>query len=135
VPARLATSLAIVALATALGAGCGGSSSTDSTATTGGEVEYEAEPAPGTGGPAGAAAKRCESEAAGAESLRATGVPCGRARQLMFAWQRAGACDDGASRGGCTVRSFRCVATEADRGTAVSCSREGVSIAFLVTRR
>ena len=135
-PARLATSLALVALTVALTTGCGGSSSTDSTATTGGEIEYEAEPVPGASGPVGATAQSCETQAVDAESLRATAVPCERARQLMFAWQRASACElGGAGRGACTVRSYRCIATQAERGTAVSCSRPGASVAFLATRR
>jgi hypothetical protein len=136
-PTRPAALLAIAALAAVL-AGCGGSSSTDSTTGARGAVEYEAKPVPGSGGgPVGAAAKSCETNAVEAESLRATGVSCEQARQLMYGWQRAGGCSPaaGAGRSGCTVRAYRCVAAAAGRGTAVSCSRQGRSIAFLAVRR
>ncbi len=138
-PTRLAAALPIV-IAAALLAGCGGSSSTDSTATTTGVIQYEAEPVPdasGPGAPAGAAARSCETEAVDAEALRATGLACERARQVMFGWQRDGGCalPAGASRGACGVRSYRCLATATARGTAVSCSRPGESLAFVAVRR
>lgn len=120
---------------TFLWAGCGGSSETDSTATTG-EIEYEAEPVPGGRAPAGASAASCDSQAVDAEALRATGLSCEGARQVMFAWQREAGCDPGGeSRGGCTARSYRCAAVRTDRGTAVDCSRRGRSVAFVATRR
>ena len=110
----------MILIAAILLAGCG-DSSTDSTATTGGKVEYEAEPAPGGGAPAGASAASCETQAVDAEALRATGLPCAQARRVMFAWQRASACELGdAGRGGCTVGAYRCVATRSERGAAVS---------------
>ncbi len=141
-PPRLATPLAI-ALLTALVAGCGSTSIEIDESRTGtvegkveiGEVQYEAEPVPDAGAPAGAAATSCETQAVDAESLRATGVPCEQARQLMFGWQRASACGPGGARGACSVRSYRCVATRAERGVAVSCARPGQSVAFLATRR
>ncbi|HEV7615793.1 MAG TPA: hypothetical protein VGO36_06150 [Solirubrobacterales bacterium] len=136
-PTRLAAPFAIAVLAAALLAGCGGSSSTDSTAGTTGPFEYETEPVPGSG-PIGASAQSCETGAVDAESLRATAVSCDQARQLMYGWQRAGdACSPtaGAGRGGCTVRGYRCVSSATDRGTAVSCSRQGQSVAFLAVRR
>lgn len=141
-PARLAT--LVLVLSASLVLGCGSSSNETGESRTGGvegqseigEVQYEAESVPEAGGPVGATAASCETEAVDAESLRATAVPCEQARQLMFAWQRASACELGdAGRGGCTVRSYRCVATQAERGTAVSCSRPGESVAFLATRR
>ncbi len=95
---RLATPLAIAVLAAALLAGCGGSSSSDSGSTSTGSGT-----APKSGdstAPIGASAQSCDTHAVAVKSLRATGVSCGQARQLMFGWQRNPACasPQGASR-------------------------------------
>ena len=137
-PIRLAAPLAIVALAALLLAGCGGSSS-DEGSTPGGPAQDERQAPSGVdggGGPVGAAARSCDTNAVDVEALRATGVSCGQARQVMFGWQQASACDGrpGASRSSCTSRSYRCLATRTDRGVAVSCSRPGRSIAFIAKR-
>jgi hypothetical protein len=122
VPVRLAAPLAVFALA-ALLAGCGGSSSPDATRTS--------------TAPAGAAAKSCDTDAVDARSLRATGISCGQARQVMSGWQRERSCarPSAASRTSCLTRSYRCLGARTDRGIAVSCSRPGQSIAFLARRR
>jgi hypothetical protein len=87
--------------------------------------------------PVGAGAKSCDAYATDAESLRATGIPCGQARQAMYGWQRERSCSlpSGASRGSCLTRSYRCQAARTDRGLAVSCARAGQSIAFIAKRR
>lgn len=121
-PPRLAAPLLVFVLAAVLVAGCGGSSPETTNTTS---------------APVGAAAQSCETQAAGAEGLRATGVSCQRARQVMYGWRRQGSCfsPPGASRVSCTTRSYRCLGARTDRGTAVSCSRPGRSIAFVVKRR
>jgi len=127
---RLAIALAAVIAAT-LVAGCGSSSEQEST---------RIETAPredSSGGPIGAAAKSCETDAVDAVDLRATGISCARARQVMYGWQQKSSCSTpaGASRVACSSRSYRCTGTRTDRGTAVSCSRPGRSVAFVVRSR
>jgi hypothetical protein len=69
-----------------------------------------------------------------ATALRASGVTCDQARRLADGWQRQGACSSpaGASRVACSSGPYRCTGTRTGRGTAVSCSRPGRSVAFLV---
>jgi hypothetical protein len=118
VPIRLVAILVAVALAAIL-AGCGDSSSPDQST--------------GSKAPAGASATSCDTHATEVESLRATEISCDQARQVMYGWQREPTCavPAGASRGSCLTRSYRCQAVRAGRGLAVSCAREGQSIAFL----
>jgi hypothetical protein len=130
---RLAAPLLTVALA-ALLAGCGSSSDEGSTAAG----TTQAPPrASGPGAPVGARAASCATGAAGAEALRATGVSCGQARQVLSGWQRERSCSlpSGASRGSCLTRTYRCLGARTDRGITVSCSRQGQSIAFVVKRQ
>ena len=117
-PPRLAAPLVVLVLAALAAAGCGGSASEEGSSS---------------GAPVGAAAKSCETDAVDAGALRATGVSCDRARQVMYGWQRQGSCSapPGASRVSCTTRSYRCTGARTDRGTAVSCARPGRSIAFI----
>lgn len=116
-PSRLAAIVALL-LAVALVAGCGSSTEESSTATS---------------APVGASAESCETFAADAEALQATGIRCEQARQVMYGWQRQPSCalPAAASRGSCRVRSYSCQALRADRGLAVSCARPGESLAFL----
>jgi hypothetical protein len=129
---RLATPLAIVALATALLAGCGGSSpgsgSTSSTIAPKGS---------GTTAPAGASTQKCETQAVDAGELQASDVSCEEARRLLLGWQRQPSCarPQGASRSACTVRSYRCLSVSTSRGLAVGCARRGKAIAFIAKRR
>lgn len=131
---RLATTaFALSALAAVLFAGCSLPSSNDHTGST------SSTPATKTNGstaPPGASAQSCETQAVDAEALRATGIACGQARQVMLGWQRDTDCDpaQGSSRSGCTIRGYRCLATVAGRGVAVSCARPGRSVAFIVRR-
>ncbi|MGC1166324.1 MAG: hypothetical protein WA862_09450 [Solirubrobacterales bacterium] len=117
---RLAAPLVLVAIGAALVAGCGDSSSDETSATP--------------TAPAGASATSCDAHAAGVESLRATNLPCVQARRVVLGWQRGRSCSlpRRASRGSCLTRSYRCQSTRTGRGLAVSCSRQGQSIAFLV---
>jgi hypothetical protein len=129
---RLATPLAIVALAAALLAGCGSSSHGGSDAAS----STAAPKAGGSGAPAGASARACVIDAAGASALRVTGVSCGTGQKTATAWQRDASCKParGGSEAGCTVGAYRCIATATDRGLAVSCARRGHSIAFTAKR-
>jgi hypothetical protein len=131
---RLISALAIVALAAALMAGC--SSSSDEGTQTDAGPAAQSPRASGAEAPVGAAAKSCDTHAVDAEALRVTAVSCGEGRRVMFGWQQAEGCGliDGASRGSCPVRSYRCLATKADRGISVSCARPGHSIAFIAKR-
>jgi hypothetical protein len=137
VPIRLAAPLVIVAFAALLLGGCGGSSSDEGSMP---DVTIQGGKAPPgadtSGAPVGAAARSCDTDTVDVEELRATGVSCGQARQVMYGWQRASSCagSSGASRSACTSRSYRCLSTRTDRGLAVSCSRPGRSIAFIAKR-
>jgi hypothetical protein len=138
---RLVAPLAIVVVAAILVAGCGDSSTrTDGsrTGTVTGVVPVPEHKGGSTSkAPIGAAAKSCDSYAGDAEALRATGIPCEQARQVMYGWQREPSCSTpaGASRGSCLTRSYHCQAARTDRGLVVSCSRVGQSIAFVAKRR
>jgi hypothetical protein len=108
VPLRLVALLAIVVLAAALSTGCGGSSvETDGTRTLT-FTDEAGTPLPGKA-PIGASAKTCDSYATDAESLRATGIPCDQARQVLYGWQREPSCSlpGGASRGSCLTGAPR----------------------------
>ena len=87
--------------------------------------------------PIGAQAQSCETGSAALSALRATGVGCGAARRVMFAWADAGArCrpEPGGSRSSCPIRGYRCLAvavgTGSGGGTAVDCAAQGRSISF-----
>lgn len=123
---RLAAPLLIFALAAALSAGCGSSV----------EEGTPSERTQGTEAPAGASAAACDSYAVDAEGLRVTGLSCEQGRQVMFGWQRAEGCGliGDASRGACSVRSYRCLATRTGRGISVSCAQPGRSVAFVAKR-
>ncbi|HEX3734114.1 MAG TPA: hypothetical protein VHU86_03060 [Solirubrobacterales bacterium] len=130
---RLAIPLAIVALAAALLSGCG-SSSNEGGSTTGSSTQSP--PAKTSTAPIGASAKSCDTYAVDAEALRAAGLSCKEARQVMYGWQRQPACakPTGASRTSCSTRSYRCLGARTDRGLAVSCARAGESVAFIVKK-
>jgi hypothetical protein len=135
VPPRLTALLVFVVLTAVLAAGCGGGSSSGEGSTSGASTPA-APPASTSGAPVGAAAKSCETQAGDAEALRATGISCDRARQVMYGWRQKGSCSSppGASRVSCTTHAYRCTGARTDRGTAVSCSRPGRSIAFVERR-
>lgn len=139
---KLAAPFLVLALAAGLVAGCGGSSDegTQGAETTAPSRGGESRPAPprasGSEAPAGATARACDTYAVDAQGLRVTGLSCKQGRQVMFGWQRAEGCGliGSASRGACTVRSYRCLATRTDRGVSVSCAQPGRSIAFTAQR-
>jgi hypothetical protein len=126
---RFTAPIAIAVLAAALLAGCGGSSDNGS---TGGS---STQPPAGTStAPAGASARACPVDAS-AEALRATGVSCGQARQVVDAWKGGPSCVPPVGpRSGCDAGGYRCLSTATNRGFAVSCSRPGRSVAFIVNR-
>jgi hypothetical protein len=131
---RLAAPIAVLVLLAALAAGCGsGGSSTGSSLST---VTPAGKPpsAQENGAPVGSQVRRCDTRAVDAELLRATGVPCGAARQALFGWQRAvGRCapDGGASRGACSIAGgYRCQAVATGKGVDVSCAAPGRAVAF-----
>jgi hypothetical protein len=124
---RLLTPLAIVAIVAALLAGCGSSSdSSDQAGSTAAPKSSD------SSAPAGASAHACAIDAGGASGLRVTAVSCGAGQKTAIAWRRDATCRPpaGGSQAGCTVAGYRCIATSADRGLAVSCARPGRSIAF-----
>jgi hypothetical protein len=128
---RLAVPIAIVVLAAALLGGCGGSE--------GNSTETGSSAAPQGGAataPAGASARSCNVDVVEVEALRATGIACGEAKAVLLAWQRNDGCvgSQGISHIACTVRSYRCIATRTERGSSVSCSRPGRSVAFISKR-
>lgn len=145
---RLAAPIVALLLFAALAAGCGsgGSGSSSGGGSTGGASTGGGGGAAESGGPAkkpqsaqeggapvGSQVKQCDSHAVDAERLRATGVPCGPARQTMFRWQRADKCAPigGASRGACSIAGgYRCQAVETGKGLEVSCSAQGRAVAF-----
>jgi hypothetical protein len=130
VPILVAAALAALTLAS-----CGDDSDEGAEQTT-----REANP-PATatqsvgGAPIGAQARDCKTQSATLIDLRATGVDCGPARQVMLAWAAAGGrCRPtaGGSRSACSVRGYRCLAVSATAGGSVSvnCSQPGRSISF-----
>jgi hypothetical protein len=125
---------ALAALAVIAFAGCGSDDEDGTTQGTTTDAPAQTSGAPSA--PAGASAQTCDTYAVDAEALRVTGVSCGEGRKTMFGWQRAESCETGndASRGACSVGSYRCLATKVDRGVAVSCARTGRSIAFVAKR-
>jgi hypothetical protein len=139
---RLVALTAFVLCAALLAAGCGGGSSGGSNSTaapeggggaSGGEGPKKAT-APNA--PAGSKVVVCKEGAAEVEGLRATAVDCGTADRILRRWQNHRSCAlaGDASRGSCSLGSFRCQAVKAEAGTAVSCARPGGDIAFIATK-
>ena len=128
---RLASAIAIVALAAALLGGCGSSSEDGS-----GSGSTAAPKVDESGAPAGASAQACVLNVDGVSGLRVTGISCGKGQKTAIAWQRDATCRPagGGSQAGCTVGGYRCITTATDRGLAVSCARPGRSIAFTAKR-
>jgi hypothetical protein len=127
---RLATPLAVLALAAALLGGCGSSGEEISTGPTVPPKTNGAE------APIGASTQSCILNLGGVDGLRANGVSCGKAQKVALSWRRNAACsaDPNASRSSCTVDRYRCLATRTGHGLAVSCSRPKQAIAFTVER-
>lgn len=125
---RIAVPFATVVLTAALLAGCGGSDDGSSEPST-----EATPPAQGSTAPAGASAQDCKGGAGAQVKLRATGIPCPVAMDLVKAWEQGESCAPaaGASRSACEiVGGYRCLSVVTDRGVSVSCARPGRSIAF-----
>jgi hypothetical protein len=133
----LAAIAVVMSCAALLAAGCGGGSSGGSNSTAapegGGPNGGTPKKATAPNAPAGSRVVACKEEAIGIDGLRAAAVDCGTADRIMRRWanHRSCALAEGASRGSCSLGSFRCQAVKAARGVAVSCARPGGDIAFI----
>lgn len=118
---RFALAVAIVTAAALLPAGCGSSDEPHHGMMT---------------GPAGATAGTCGGGMMNGAHMRVTGASCQAGRVLMAGWRHRRSCrpGGGASRSGCTLRHYRCMATASGRGYSVSCSMPGRSVAFTAPR-
>jgi hypothetical protein len=119
---RLPISLAIAVVLAFSAGGCGDSS--DDSSMPGAH--------PGTPtAPAGGSFRNC---GAGGERLGVVGADCATARRVATRWSGSRRCrpPGGASRAGCSVGPYRCLATASGRGWSVSCAKAGSSIAFTV---
>jgi hypothetical protein len=131
---RFAALTAVVLCTALLAAGCGGGGSGGSNSTAapthGGGTPKKAT-APNA--PAGSKIVACKESASDVEGLRATAVDCGTADRIMRRWQNHRSCAlaEGASRGSCSLGSFRCQSVSTDAGAAVSCAKPGGDIAFV----
>jgi hypothetical protein len=134
---RIATPLAVLALAAGLLIGCGGSSESTDTGSSSSGVTGSSSPGPHTStAPAGASVRACPLNIAGTQRLRASGVSCGEAQRVALVWWASDGCTakPGASHSACSVRGYRCIGTATDRGLAVSCARPGRVASFTVRR-
>lgn len=126
---KLTALAAIAALicAALLAAGCGGGDSGDSATT------QAPKKATAPNAPAGSKVVACKEGADVVEGLRATAVDCGTAARIMRHWENHRSCAlaEGASRGSCSLGSFRCQTVKTGDGVAVSCARPGGDIAFI----
>jgi hypothetical protein len=131
---RFAALTAVLVCAALLVAGCGGGSSGGSNTTAPPAGGGTPKKATAPNAPAGSKVVACEESAADAEGLRATAVDCGTADRIMRRWEKHRSCAlaEGASRGSCSLGSFRCQAVKASDGAAVSCARPGGDVAFVV---
>jgi hypothetical protein len=130
---RLAALTAVLVCAALLAAGCGGGSSGGSNTTAppaGGGPKKATAP----NAPAGSKVVACKEDATEIEGLRATAVDCGTADRIMHRWEKHRSCAlaEGASRGSCSLGSFRCQTVKAGDGATVSCAHPGGDIAFVV---
>lgn len=124
----------LIALA-ALAVGCG--SSNDSGTRAGSAQGAGESSAAAPTAPAGASAQSCKGAVAGAGQLRVTGVGCDVGRGVVAGWVNKPSCSRpaGASRYSCAVHGkYRCQGAATERGIAVSCARQGSSLAFVAKR-
>ncbi|HET7509890.1 MAG TPA: hypothetical protein VFJ65_06525 [Solirubrobacterales bacterium] len=134
---RIATPLAVLALAAGLLTGCGGGDSSGGASTGSNSSGVHTSTAQDTSTtPAGVSVRTCPLNIAGTQRLRASGVSCGEAQRVALVWWGSAGCtaEPGASHSACSVRGYRCIGTATDRGLAVSCARPGRAIAFTVRR-
>lgn len=129
---RIALPLATVVLTAALLASYGDSGDANSEPSTQATPQVK-----GAAAPAGASAQECKGGAGVKVKLRATGIPCSVALELVEAWEQGESCPPaaGASRSSCEIPGgYRCLSVVTDRGVSVSCARPGHSIAFTAQR-
>jgi hypothetical protein len=114
-------------------AGCGGGSSGGSNTTAPPAGGGAPKKATAPNAPAGSKVVACKESAAAAEGLRATAVDCGTADRIMRRWEKHRSCAlaEGASRGSCSLGSFRCQTVKTGDGIAVSCARPGGDVSFI----
>jgi hypothetical protein len=117
-------------------AGCGGggsSAGSNSTAPPAGQQKKATAP----NAPAGSKVVACEGSPSAVEGLRVTAVDCATAERVARRWEKHRSCAlaGEASRGSCTLGSFRCQTVKAERGALVSCARPGGDIAFVASAR
>ena len=132
-------SLTVVLVSAALLAGCGDDDFGEVTVEpTPGEETTETIPREGAAPGASEEDLRpkvqtCRSELVAKRVILAVNVDCGIARSVVVAWTEGETCAPTATSGrsSCTVEGFRCLATSADQGTSVSCTRERRSVGFL----
>ena len=134
---RLAALTSLLLCAALVVAGCGGgdsggSNTTAPPAASGGTTKKATAP----NAPAGSEVVDCKEDAIAMQGLRATAVDCGTARQTMRRWENARSCApaEGASRGSCALRGFRCQTVKAGDGATVSCARPGGDVSFIVVK-
>ncbi|HEY1355748.1 MAG TPA: hypothetical protein VGF09_05475 [Solirubrobacterales bacterium] len=132
---RLVTRFLPLALVAALlAAGCGSGGSTESTGSEGAETTQAHQS--GAGAPIGVMARPCHNTGKKALLMRVTGVSCAKGTSIATVWRSHPECPPagGESRSACTVGGFRCFATVAGRGLAVTCARPERSISFIAPR-
>lgn len=138
---RIGPLASLAAIAVLAAAGCGSDGSSDSGPGYGPKDEAGSEQTATANTPAappGAAARDCgRTTVAGSEGLRVTGIGCDVGRGVVAGWSKQAACAPRgeASRASCEVDDeYRCLAAVVDERVAVSCSRQGGSLAFLAER-
>jgi hypothetical protein len=133
---RPAALTALVICAALLVAGCGGGSSGGSNTTAPPAAGGAPKKATAPNAPAGSKVVACKESTAEVQGLRATAVDCGTADRIMRRWEKHRSCalPEGASRGSCSLGSFRCQTVKAGDGATVSCARPGGDIAFVVKK-
>jgi hypothetical protein len=131
---RLVALTAVLVCAALLAAGCGGGSSGGSNTTAPPAGGGAPKKATAPNAPAGSKVIACKGSAADVEGLRATAVDCGTADRIMRRWEKHRSCalPEGASRGSCSLGSFRCQTVRSGDGATVSCARPGGDITFVV---
>jgi len=138
---RIASLVSLAAIGALAAAGCGSDSSSDSGPGYGPKDKAGSEQtatATTPAAPPGAAARDCgRTTVTGTEGLRVTGIGCDVGRGVVAGWSKQASCapHGEASRVSCEVDDeYRCLAAVVDEGVAVSCSRQGGSLAFLAKR-
>jgi len=135
---RVSSLVSIAALAALAATGCGSGDSGPGYGPKDKAGSEQTATATTPAAPPGAAARDCgRTTVAGAEGLRVTGIGCDIGRGVVAGWSKQASCAPRGemSRVSCEVDDkYRCLAAVVDEGVAVSCSRQGGSLAFLAKR-